>query len=151
MSRIHLAHGVARRGDALLLVASTYASQDAPLWNLPGGRQEPGELLSETVVREVREETGLSATVIGLAYIAESYDGDMHFTSAVFEIDVDGAISAPRSEDHVVEARWVARDAARALIVPRVLREPLFAYLEHGIRYVGFEKADISIAWRSST
>jgi 8-oxo-dGTP pyrophosphatase MutT (NUDIX family) len=30
------------------------------VWDLPKGKQDPGETLAETAVREVREETGLS-------------------------------------------------------------------------------------------
>ncbi len=41
--------------------------RDHDLWNLPGGRLEPGEAPWEGVVREVREETGLKVEVVRLA------------------------------------------------------------------------------------
>ncbi len=33
-------------------------------WALPGGRSEPGEAVEETIVREVKEETGLDISVL---------------------------------------------------------------------------------------
>ena len=33
-------------------------------WALPGGRAEPGETVKQTIVREVKEETGLDVTVV---------------------------------------------------------------------------------------
>ena len=33
--------------------------RDMDIWNLPGGGMEPGELPTETAIRETREETGL--------------------------------------------------------------------------------------------
>ena len=34
-------------------------------WALPGGRAERGELVEQTVVREVKEETGLDVKIVG--------------------------------------------------------------------------------------
>jgi ADP-ribose pyrophosphatase YjhB (NUDIX family) len=83
---IHLATGIAVREGRLLMVASRYSNHDEPLWNLPGGRQLPGELLAETVVREVFEETGLHAEAREVAYVSESYDGDEHFLNVTFTV-----------------------------------------------------------------
>jgi 8-oxo-dGTP diphosphatase len=33
-------------------------------WALPGGRMDPGETIDQTIVREVREETGLDVTIV---------------------------------------------------------------------------------------
>ena len=151
MNHIHLASGIARRDDTILLVASSYESHAEPLWNLPGGRQEPHELLEDTVVREVHEETGLVARLLSFAYVAESYDGETHFTSTVFEIAVEGELALPAGSDHVVAAEWVNVAQLAERIAPRVVREPLLAYLTHGQRYTGYPEAGISIRWRSNT
>ena len=87
-SAIHLATGIAVSDDRLLMVASRYPNQPHPLWNLPGGRQQPGELLVETVVREFYEETQLRVRAGELAYVSESYDGDRHFLNATFLVEV---------------------------------------------------------------
>ncbi|HCT75230.1 MAG TPA: NUDIX hydrolase [Micromonosporaceae bacterium] len=39
---------------------------DNGLWALPGGGHDPGESIRQTVVREVREETGIECEVTGL-------------------------------------------------------------------------------------
>jgi ADP-ribose pyrophosphatase YjhB (NUDIX family) len=39
---------------------------DNDLWALPGGGHDPGESITQTVVREVREETGVDVEVTGL-------------------------------------------------------------------------------------
>ena len=87
-SVIHLATGIAVRDARLLMVASRYPNQPEPLWNLPGGRQQPGELLVETVVREFYEETRLRVRAGELAYVSESYDGDRHFLNATFLVEL---------------------------------------------------------------
>jgi ADP-ribose pyrophosphatase YjhB (NUDIX family) len=46
----------------LLLIRRT----DNDLYAIPGGAQEIGETISQTVVREVQEETGITVQVTGL-------------------------------------------------------------------------------------
>jgi ADP-ribose pyrophosphatase YjhB (NUDIX family) len=53
------------RGPHVLLVQRGKGPlQD--LWSLPGGHIEPGEPARETALREVREETGVTAELLGL-------------------------------------------------------------------------------------
>lgn len=60
----------------VLLVRAIVDGDDCYL--LPGGGQEPGETLSEAVVREVFEETGLTVRVERLLWINE-FIGRNHF------------------------------------------------------------------------
>ncbi len=145
---LRIVTGVARREDSVLLVASRYASHPQSLWTLPGGRQEPGELASETVLREVREETGIEASIIELAYVSESYDGATHVVNLTFAIAASGAPHVPQRSDHIVAAEWVAIDELPARMQVAVVREPLLAYLRgSGQRYFGFHEAGVSIRW----
>jgi ADP-ribose pyrophosphatase YjhB (NUDIX family) len=149
LTHVHLATCLAEQGGRVLLVASRYANHDAPLWNLPGGRQRPGELLAETAIREIREETGMRARIVELAYASESYDGETHFINATFRVEVEGTLRIPSSGDHVTEAAWVSVGELGSRIAVAVVREPLVAYLR-GIlpqRYVGYERAGVTIRW----
>ena len=155
---IHLATGIAIRDGRLLMVASRYPSQPQPLWNLPGGRQLPGELLAETVVREVYEETGLRARAGEVAYVSESYDGERHFLNVTFLLSFETrpfetrAARAPQGDisgEHVVRVEWVRLGEVGERIVVDVVREPLVAYLRGALvqRYAGFHEAGITIEW----
>ncbi len=159
---IHLATGLAVHEGRVLLVASSYPNQPRPLWNLPGGRQQPGELLAETVVREVLEETGLRVEVDQLAYVSESYDGERHFLNATFlvrpSIDFAPLRKAQRrcaqddkgsGKDHVVGVEWIPISELAERIVVGVVREPLLAYLGGALpqRYAGFHDAGVTIEW----
>jgi 8-oxo-dGTP diphosphatase len=150
MTHVHLAHALVIRDGTVLLVASKYANHDHALWNLPGGRQQFGELLYETAQRELFEETGLRGLIGELAYVNESYDGQRHFVAAVFHVNVEAhELQLPSGGDHVVEAAWVAFDDLHSHEIPDVVLEPLTAYLRGGLpaRYAARHDAGVSIRW----
>lgn len=154
---IRLATGLAIRDGRVLLVASTYRSHAQPLWNLPGGRVAPGELLRDAAVREAAEETGLRATVSELAYVSESYEscatpsGMRHVFNATFAIDVSGSVLPPVRGDHVVAVEWVPIDRLAQRISVAVVRDPLVQYLRDRTRYFGYADAGVTIEWPDET
>ena len=56
---LQIVSALVRLGDEVLLVKQQGPEDLEAHWALPGGVAEPGELLVEALVREVREETGL--------------------------------------------------------------------------------------------
>jgi ADP-ribose pyrophosphatase YjhB (NUDIX family) len=143
---IHLATALVRRGENVLLVASRYPNHPRALWNLPGGRQQSGELLADTALRELHEETGLVGTIRELCYVSESYDGATHFINTTFSVDAGGEIEHTHVEgDHIEEAAWVPLEMLAERLTVRVVREPLLAFLERAQRYAGYAEAGITI------
>jgi ADP-ribose pyrophosphatase YjhB (NUDIX family) len=53
------------KGDTVLLVQRAQAPFRG-LWSLPGGSIEPGESASEAALRELKEETGITAEIEGV-------------------------------------------------------------------------------------
>jgi ADP-ribose pyrophosphatase YjhB (NUDIX family) len=134
------------------MVASRYPNQPQPLWNLPGGRQQPGELLTESAVREFYEETGLHVRVQSLAYVSESYDGERHYLNATFLVELSPTLRQAQGDnggDHIVAVEWVPIAEVASRVAVAVVREPLVAYLEGRLetRYAGYHRAGITIEW----
>lgn len=87
-------------------------------WALPGGAIETGERADETVVREVREETGYEVSVVRLVGIYSdprhttmTYpNGDVvSYVSLLFECKVTGGAPALSDESSAVD--WFPPDA----------------------------------------
>ncbi|MEZ5853743.1 MAG: NUDIX hydrolase [Hyphomicrobiaceae bacterium] len=57
--------------DGQILLGERGKGAMAGLWSLPGGHVEPGELARDAARREVREETGVEARILGLVDLHE--------------------------------------------------------------------------------
>lgn len=102
------ARAVLLRDEALLVVR--IRTQEGEFLVLPGGGQEHGETLTDTVRREVMEELGLAVTPRGLMYVREyvgknhamhRIHGHFHQVEAVFHCDCAdfGPIGEGRERD----------------------------------------------------
>jgi 8-oxo-dGTP diphosphatase len=61
---VHVVAGVIRDARGCILLARRTLGRDlAGLWEFPGGKVEPGESPEDALVRELREELGIEATV----------------------------------------------------------------------------------------
>lgn len=102
-------------GIALCLIATKNGTR----WQLPKGKQEPGETLAETAAREVAEETGLVATVgpqidkIELWFMGTHEGQPVRHHKIVYLFLLAFESGSTRNHDREVdEARWFPAAAA---------------------------------------
>ena len=100
---------IMRAGQVLLVRRARPPA--AGLFSLPGGVVELGETLEEAVVREVREETGLTIEPVGIAGFRETIvrDGDArierHFVILPFA--ARWRAGEVKLNEELSEARWL--------------------------------------------
>jgi 8-oxo-dGTP diphosphatase len=99
----------------------------AGLWSLPGGRVEPGETDEQAVVREIREETGLTVVCDRLvgSVKREGVDGAILDIRDYAATVTGGGLAAG---DDAADARWVSPADLATLPVTGGLVEALTAW-----------------------
>ena len=106
--------GAVVRNDQLLLVrrASRHGRGN---WQLPGGFIEPDETIEQAVVREVQEESGVSAEVEAVLGLRSRYDAESG--NGIYVILLLRPLSGePRADNHEVDyADYFALDQIREL------------------------------------
>ena len=101
------------RGDDVLLIRRGKPPFEGQ-WSIPGGGLEFGESIIDAVHREVREETGLTISIVGLLDVFEGLPGD-GFPNHVVMVDyvAEWVSGVPVAGDDAIAAEFVAPETAR--------------------------------------
>lgn len=109
--------------------------RDNNLWSVPGGAMEPGESISQTVVREVKEETGLDVKprrIIGVYsnphHVVAYDDGEVRQQFSVcFACDlVGGTLEAENDES--LEVGFFTREQIATIDMTASIRRRIDDY-----------------------
>ena len=121
------------RGEVLIV-----KHRDHKAWAYPGGQVENGENLTDAVIREIKEESGINVSVEKLIVISSntsSYEGTNGYenvpTKVMFDFVckyIDGELLS--STDETTESMWVKKEDAMDYIKHPTYRERFQAYLK---------------------
>ena len=123
----------------LLMVTNDY--EGVYKYGIPGGGQNRGETLEETVVREVEEETGLVVKVKKYLGLIERIEPlwNLHLLCHQFECEViGGKLCVRKNEEHVIDARFRSKDEIEELDGEVLGRRHLVTYLDDPEAYSNY-------------
>lgn len=119
--------------DAKLLLVNAYPKlHGSDLWCAPGGGVEAGQSMSDNLVREVFEETGLTVAVGALALVSEFHNPDngFHQVDMFFRCDITAGEIDHNWQDpeNIVSKRryFSRRDLAKIRLKPDGLADIAF-------------------------
>jgi len=106
---------VCLRGDEVLLIRRGTPPRQGE-WSLPGGRIEPGERAMDAALREVREETGIEAEIIGLIDVVDGLFPEAGRHYVLIDYAARWLAGEPVAGDDAAEARFAPLAEVDALI-----------------------------------
>lgn len=109
-----------RHDDVLLIRRGT-----PPLageWSLPGGRIEPGERATDAALRELQEETGVTARLAGLVDVVDGIftsrkTGDVTRHYLLFDYAAVWESGEPVAGDDAAHAEWITPEDLEDLLL----------------------------------
>lgn len=116
--RPRLAASLACFRDGKVLIARRGKAPSRGLWSLPGGGVEFGETTQEAAVRELLEETGVSARIVGLAEVVEAISrdeiGEPSAHAVIFAYAGLWAKGEPATSEEAESIAWISPDEISA-------------------------------------
>ena len=113
-AQVLAAGGVVVRDDGRIAVIHRPRYDD---WSLPKGKLDPGESFEDAARREVEEETGVRARIVGELDPARYVDNKGRDKLVRwYRMELDGEPAAFAVNDEVDELRWLTPDEALALL-----------------------------------
>jgi 8-oxo-dGTP diphosphatase len=110
------------RGEDVLLIRRGRAPHKG-MWSIPGGKVEFGERLEEAGLREVLEETGVAAEIVGLIDVFEAIDDDSHYV--MVDYAARWTQGEPVAGDDAADAAFFPFNEALALLSWDMTRDAL--------------------------
>lgn len=103
------------RGDEVLLIRRGTPPRQGE-WSLPGGRIEPGERAASAALRELLEETGVEARLLGVIDVVDGVFPEAGRHYVLIDYLALWIAGEPRAGDDAVEAVFVPLDRALDLV-----------------------------------
>lgn len=105
---------VIQRADGAVLLVQRGRAPEQGHWGLPGGKVDWMEKVEDTVVREVREETGLRVAVERLLCVVDHFEPALgqHWVAPVYLArTLDDTPAASLEPEAILAVDWFAPDA----------------------------------------
>ena len=103
------------RGDEVLLIRRGKPPREGE-WSLPGGRIEPGERAVDAALRELREETGVEADIVGLIDVVDGVFPEAGLHYVLIDYVAIWRSGEPVAGDDAADARFVGRGEIDVMI-----------------------------------
>lgn len=95
-----------------LLAVQMRSPEGKEYYTLPGGKQEPNELMIDALKRETKEETGYTVEPKSLLFIREGFNEESHRIEFMFICDIVGEKEEDKQlyDEHQIGTKWISID-----------------------------------------
>jgi 8-oxo-dGTP diphosphatase len=108
--------GICRQGNKILVVRHQHIAGKYNLWSPPGGGVAFGETIQDCLVREFREETGLTIRPGRFLFISEFLQDPLHALELFFEVHIEaGELQTGSDPELAPESQLIQQVAFKTL------------------------------------